>query len=197
MNEHRKWLLVFRDRPSITLSVGLQSNGRWSAWSPDVQQVVDPKDGLFETAELAVANAVTEIALVTGSLVHQTISPAESEQQARAGVSLEELQQGLPWGAHGYSEEFDADKSQARDAKHATFHVMKAVGKLATAIEDYDHTGAVDRKAAMTAIADVLWCLLRTANSIPGKPIDAAGALLARFAEKFPEQYAGANKALP
>lgn len=99
------------------------------------------------------------------------------------------LQACLPWGAHDYSAEFQADESTARDFKHALLHVTKATGKVAAVVDDFDHEGAlhlVHKTMTRKALADIVICVLRMANTYPDGPINLAQAVEDRLAEKFP-----------
>ena len=98
--------------------------------------------------------------------------------------TLREIQTGAMWGAHTYSEEFNADPRAHRDAAHALLHITKASGKLAEAVDSRDHVGAFAERAVAKYLADVVICALRFANTWPGGPIDVATAIEERLASK-------------
>jgi len=79
---------------------------------------------------------------------------------------LRSLQARAAWGAHTYTEQFNADPRPHRDFAHAVIHIVKAAGKLAR----WD-LGLVDEDAPK-ACADVAICIARAANTVPGGPVD-------------------------
>lgn len=102
-------------------------------------------------------------------------------------MDFAKLQRELPWGAHDYTEEFNERKDAVRDFEHAHGHVVKALGGLFEhVIDEHAHNGKVDREKATKKLADVLICLARMANVMPGGAVDLASAVVDRLAEKFP-----------
>lgn len=98
--------------------------------------------------------------------------------------SLHDLQNEAAWGAHTYSDAFNADPRPHRDAAHAVLHIAKATGKLCGAIDNLDHAEELDPRTVPKALADVVICALRVANTWPVGKIDVADAIDARLAEK-------------
>jgi hypothetical protein len=98
--------------------------------------------------------------------------------------TLREIQASSIWGAHTYSAAFQADPRPHRDASHALLHIHKAAGKLDAVIDHLDHGEPQDDGAVVRAVADILICALRFANTWPGGRIDAQEAILARLREK-------------
>lgn len=79
---------------------------------------------------------------------------------------LRRLQARAAWGAHTYTNEFNADPRPHRDFAHAVIHIVKAAGKLAR----WD-LGLGDEDAPK-ACADVAICIARAANTVPCGPVD-------------------------
>lgn len=95
--------------------------------------------------------------------------------------TIRTLQGRTIWGAHSYTTAFQADPRPHRDAAHAlAVHVPKAIGKAARFLREHAHhaqwkdCSEDGRQAFLKAIADVLICTLRGANTIPNTPIDLA-----------------------
>ena len=104
---------------------------------------------------------------------------------------LGELQKNLPWGAHEYTEEFNADTHPLRDMRHAYEHIDNAKAKIFKAVQDsHAHAGTVDRSEAARGLADLIICTVRMANTMLGGPIDLEQAILDRIAQKFPPKQA-------
>ena len=101
---------------------------------------------------------------------------------------LKTLQDALPklWTLELYSKEFKADSSKHRDFQHALLHVTKAVGRLATFVEEADHSefGATTEEIKKY-LADIVICSLRMACTNPGGKVDLEMAVLDRIAEKM------------
>jgi hypothetical protein len=104
-------------------------------------------------------------------------------------MDLKETQQNLPWGAHGYHRSFEEDTRPHRDFEHAVTHMGIELGALQRAVDEFAHKGTADRGAVTKALCNLLWNLLRAANTYPGangEPIDVDLELRARFVSKFP-----------
>jgi hypothetical protein len=80
------------------------------------------------------------------------------------------------WGAHAdtYTPEFHVDPRAHRDATHAVIHLWKAGGKLAR----LRHGHLIERPAAANALADVVICALRAADTWPGGVRDLASRVV-------------------
>jgi hypothetical protein len=120
------------------------------------------------------------------------IAPTSAAIAAARGepprMTIRELQENLPWGAHNYSDRFKANDAPHRDYAHAYLHVMKALGKLAPALDDADHidnvVGAFQaHPPAARYIADIIICAVRMASTCPDGPIDVEKALDDRIME--------------
>lgn len=97
---------------------------------------------------------------------------------------LRALQSRTVWGAHSYTDDFRADPRPHRDASHAlAVHVPKAIGKVATFLQEHaqhatwNDCDEASRRAFLNAIADVLICTLRGANTIYASAIDLASMI--------------------
>jgi hypothetical protein len=112
-------------------------------------------------------------------------------QRLRAGPSVRDMQDRMRWGAHSYSRAFQEYKVPHRDFAHALLHVQKAVGKLAIAVDDADHSehveGAFNPDSVDRFIADLVILAVRLANTCPGRRIDLEQAIEDRLSEKFNE----------
>jgi hypothetical protein len=72
---------------------------------------------------------------------------------------------------------------RSADAGHALLHIQKAVGKIASALNDAEHEErTVTREEVDRYLADLVICAARFAGGTVD--LDAAGG--ARFLEKFP-----------
>ena len=69
------------------------------------------------------------------------------------------------------------------DANHALTHMMKALGKIASALNDAEHENR-DLKSDEIGkyLADLVICAARLSHDV----IDLDAAVISRFAEKFP-----------
>jgi hypothetical protein len=119
----------------------------------------------------------------------------------RVREGLRVLQERMPWGAHDYTAQFQARGDEHRDANHATLHVLKAAGKLAAVVEEFDHTEPFSQSndperghdaealqaQAAKALADLVICAARIADRWPGGPLDLGAAVVQRIAGKFPQ----------
>jgi hypothetical protein len=136
---------------------------------------------------------VLEVFLLKEAVKISKPVPEESDDKkdlsAPVGCTIQELQDNLPWGAHNYSQAFQAYGVPHRDFAHALLHVQKAVGKLAIAVDNGDHEehpsaffgpDDVDR-----FVADLVICALRLANTNPGRRINLQAAIEDRLALKF------------
>jgi hypothetical protein len=69
------------------------------------------------------------------------------------------------------------------DAGHALVHMTKALGKVASALNDSQHEGrALKHSEVAPYLADLVIC----ASRFSGADIDLDAAVTARLAEKFP-----------
>lgn len=102
--------------------------------------------------------------------------------------SLRELQLRLPWTIK-YSRDFRANPQTHKDFGHAVVHATKAIGRLASLVDDMDH----DMDVALTPslqqnyekyLADLVICAIRMANTFPGKMIDLEKAVVERIESK-------------
>lgn len=113
----------------------------------------------------------------------------EEEQKESCVMDLKRLQKRLPWGAHGYTKQFNECNRTARDFEHAVIHVMKAAGDLARCADKFEHYREdVARNFSFSlvedALADLVICALRAGNVFPGRPIDIALAVQRRLLKK-------------
>lgn len=94
------------------------------------------------------------------------------------------LQENLPWTIH-YDRDFRASPVEHKDFQHALIHVMKASGKLASIVNDAEHGGTnwLDTKID-DYLADLVICALRMANTVPGRKVDLARAVVSRIETK-------------
>lgn len=101
---------------------------------------------------------------------------------------LRELQAALPWDEDTYSSDFRADPRSHKRFEHALLHVVKAVGRLAAAAEEVDHSFEPGHGGVPVAkmLADVVICAMRMASTLPGRPVDLQDAVEARLREKNP-----------
>ncbi len=105
----------------------------------------------------------------------------------RNAVSLEMLQDQLPWGANDYSPEFQASPLYHKDFQHTLIHILKALGKLSVFVEEADHTDGINfpYDEISKYLADVVVCTVRMANTKPGAKVDLSRAVLDRIEEKM------------
>jgi len=100
-------------------------------------------------------------------------------------LTLRELQAQLPWTTH-YHRDFRANPQPHKDFQHAMLHVQKALGKLASVVNQAEHGGA-DFAAPLGVdpyVADLVVCALRMANTCPGRTIDLQRAVQDRINSK-------------
>ena len=72
---------------------------------------------------------------------------------------------------------------RSADANHALVHMTKALGKVASALNDAEHEQRSPRSEEVSkALADLVICAARYADGI----VDLDAACVARLAEKFP-----------
>jgi hypothetical protein len=102
-------------------------------------------------------------------------------------MNLRELQQHLPWG-NAYSPSFLANLQQHRDFTHALLHVAKAIGPLSAEVEAADHDAGfvMQRGIIGKALADIVICAFRMANTAPCGPIDLEAEIVSRLRQKNP-----------
>lgn len=94
-------------------------------------------------------------------------------------MDLKQLQEEVNkrWGSQ------DANLCHTSDANHALVHLMKALGKIASAQNDAEHEQRSPRSEEVSkALADLVICAARYADGI----VDLDAACVARLAEKFP-----------
>lgn len=97
------------------------------------------------------------------------------------------------WGSSAYSAEFNARPDEQRDAHHATLHITKALGKVASALDDLDHGTGINVAEVRSALADIVICTGRVASRLPRHPIDLGEAVRSRIKAKFPPNHASAE----
>jgi hypothetical protein len=84
---------------------------------------------------------------------------------------------------NGRWERQDHNPCHGSDPKHALVHMMKALGKLASALNDAEHEGrALSWSQIHNPLADVVICAARFA----GDDCDLDAACVDRLREKFP-----------
>jgi hypothetical protein len=110
--------------------------------------------------------------------------PKESPVLVPREPNMREMQLTLPWSVK-YSRDYRANPQTHKDFAHALTHVVKAAGKLAAVIDDYDHRRetVLDPKAK-DYLADLVICAMRMANTAPGGMIDLFAAVQARVIDK-------------
>lgn len=109
-------------------------------------------------------------------------------------MDLKEVQTEIEkrWGSSEYSDEFNARPDVQRDAHHAALHITKALGKLASELDDLDHKNGdpapavVDVSVVTNALADIVICAARVASKWPEARIDLNEAVRRRIEAKFP-----------
>jgi hypothetical protein len=78
-----------------------------------------------------------------------------------------------------------ASTDEHKDFGHALLHVSKAVGRLATVINDAEHGGhEFDHPSVAPYVADLVVCALRMANTCPNGIIDLQRAVEDRISTK-------------
>lgn len=108
----------------------------------------------------------------------------EATPEPKTDLTIREFQTKLPWTIK-YSEDFRANPQSHKDFAHAVTHVVKAVGHLATVVDDFDHRRAsMDDRHVASWLADLVICALRAANTHPGGVIDLQTAVLERIEKK-------------
>lgn len=98
--------------------------------------------------------------------------------------TLRELQERASWGSQTYDTKFNADPRPHKDMAHAVQHILKAAGQLAGVLDDLDHgerTAPTLHGTTWRALADVVICALRAANTFPLVAIDMQTAVPARM----------------
>ncbi len=81
------------------------------------------------------------------------------------------------WGSQ------DANLCHTSDTNHALIHLMKALGKVSSAVNDAEHERRAPTESKVgTALADLVICAARFANGV----VDLDAVCTARLAEKFP-----------
>jgi len=133
-------------------------------------------------------------------------STDKAQQQASTQVTegettmnLSEMQKEIEkrWGSSEYSKEFNARPDAQRDAHHAAIHLMKALGKISSELDDLDHQQESDVAPAVldvsnleNALADLIICAARVGSRWPGAKIDIDKAVQRRINTKFPPKRA-------
>lgn len=115
----------------------------------------------------------------------------ENREQVAAGKAcgqvwtLDDLQRMLPWTIK-YSRDFRANPQEHKDFTHAHIHAMKALGKIAAIIDDYDHRRSSEESHRLPDyLADLVICALRMANTFPAPdPIPLGLAVVQRIESK-------------
>lgn len=89
-------------------------------------------------------------------------------------------------GPNPYSVYYQQDQRSYKDVEHALLHVMKAVGKIASVIEDADHSKSPEFTHEQVALftADLVNCAIRIANTLPTGKFDLMDALIKRIEGK-------------
>lgn len=90
------------------------------------------------------------------------------------------------WTSDTYADKFNRARALGLrhiDCTHATLHISKAAGKIASIVEPADHGGNIDKLALAQALADLLICSARLANEAPEGPIDLSASTMTRLAE--------------
>jgi hypothetical protein len=68
---------------------------------------------------------------------------------------------------------------------HAVLHATKSVGRIASMVEEMDHTGKVFNGHRLPDyVADLVVCAIRICNTAPGGRIDLYTALVERIESK-------------
>jgi hypothetical protein len=82
-----------------------------------------------------------------------------------------------------WSKQLDNPCHQSADANHALVHIAKAMGKLASALNDAEHEKRTLRGEDVARyLADLVICAARFSDGL----VDLDRAVSARLAEKFP-----------
>lgn len=87
-----------------------------------------------------------------------------------------------------YSDEFRKSEVIHKDFTHALLHVVKSTGKLSAMAEAADHhpeARAFLFSDAPRCLADVVICVLRMANTLPGGEINLHEAIMKRLKDKM------------
>jgi hypothetical protein len=103
-------------------------------------------------------------------------------------MDIKTLQVRLPWTIK-MSTDFRSNPQAHKEFAHALLHVHKAGGKLAALVDDMDHRREDALKPELRAdvekaIADLVICALRLANTVPNGPIDLERAVIERIESK-------------
>jgi hypothetical protein len=103
--------------------------------------------------------------------------PAASEGDEVMDLDKLQSEVNARWGSQ------DANLCHTSDTNHALVHLMKALGKIASSVNDAEHErrAPTDTEVAK-ALADIVICAARFANGV----VDLDAACAARLAEKFP-----------
>ncbi len=154
-------------------------NGMEVPWHNAEHRQRDPHDVYLrdEDADLVVA-AITLLPELLAELDQKPLT-----------LGLKELQETVNsrWGAQ------DANPCHGSDTKHALTHMMKALGKIASAVNDAEHEQRGVRPDEVSKyLADLVICAARFADgtstaTAEGGQVDLATACAARLAEKFPK----------
>lgn len=84
------------------------------------------------------------------------------------------------WGSQDYN------LCHTSDTNHAFVHMVKALGKMASAVNDAEHENRAPRSDEVAKfLADLVICATRFAY---GASVDLDAACIERLVEKFPEK---------
>ena len=102
--------------------------------------------------------------------------------------TLRELQSNLPWTAH-YHRDFRSTPMTHKDFAHALVHIHKAGGKLASIIDEAEHSGfdwadPINRCEVEKYVADMVICALRMATTCPDGQLDLQAIVETRLIKK-------------
>lgn len=112
---------------------------------------------------------------------------AKARADKAPGTNIRDLQQTLPWTIR-YHKDFRASPVKHKDFQHAHLHVVKALGKIATIIDEAEHGGNLfERDDLEKYLADLVICAMRMANTSPGGVIDLQSAVEDRIVKKNPK----------
>lgn len=109
--------------------------------------------------------------------------PVYPEKKCRSKL-LTDLQDALPWTIY-YHKDFKSNPQPHKDFAHAALHIQKALGKIASVINDAEHGGHdFNRKSLDIYVADLVICALRMANTCPSGKFDLQEAVIQRLEDK-------------
>lgn len=95
-------------------------------------------------------------------------------------MNIHELQQVVN---DRWSQQVDNPCHRSADANHALVHLTKALGKIASALNDAEHQQRmINALEVHKYLADLVICAARFANDT----VDLENACIARIEEKFP-----------